>query len=333
MEVNMNIKKRMILFLLAFFLAGLWLEAGEGIFLTLRLYKGIRDSGKSDPGHLNSYSLKKIADTTILSDEQALKEKNSIIKIYNLKYAHYLYKFEMMLSRNNQRGTVRDVVLDQRELNVVVGHVIGTPATFRATILSRQKNEKPLMESDVIIPEGKTAVLGFEDSEGKIYFLALRREKDQNVAKNETIRSIEVPKLISRFEPRYPSSALVKNIDGLVILECHTDLQGQVNNIQVIEGPPELAEPAKIDILKWKYSPWKINGNPEPVRMHLMIFFKITDNSVKSIDTSEAGIEGTYERYKPMMKKWKTSYPVSEENKAILEIIIVEGKNRFEREP
>jgi hypothetical protein len=161
----------------------------------------------------------------------------------------------------------------------------------------------------------------------------LRREKDQNVAKNETIRSIEVPKLISRFEPRYPSSALVKNIDGLVILECHTDLQGQVNNIQVIEGPPELAEPAKIDILKWKYSPWKINGNPEPVRMHLMIFFKITDNSVKSIDTSEAGIEGTYERYKPMMKKWKTSYPVSEENKAILEIIIVEGKNRFEREP
>lgn len=322
----MKNKNHVFSFLLIVVLAGSWLQAGEGIYLTLRIYKGVRDAGKSDPDHVNSYALKKIADATILSDTQAFKEKNSIIKIYNLKYAHYLYKVEMQLPGKGQAENRQNIVLSNRQMVILIGNVAGTPDLFRARIISREKHKKPLLESEIIIPEGKTAVLGFEDSDENIFFLAMKRVKDRAAAEGKIIKSVEVPELVSRSIPVYPSSALEKNITGVVVLECHTDLQGQINKIHVIDGPLELAEAVKTDIFKWKYSPWKIDGKPEPIRMNLMIFFKIKDESIESPDTSEKGISEIYARYKPMMKKWKTSYPVSEENKAIVEIIIVEGK-------
>lgn len=322
----MKNNKRVFSLLVIFILTVAGLQAEQGIYITLRIYKGVRNGGKTDPGRLNSYALKKIADATILSDTQNIKEKNSIIKIYNLKYAHYLYKVEMLLSGKTQAENRHNIVLNERQMVILIGHAVGRTDLFRVRLISRGKNIKPLLESEIIIPEGKTAVLGFEDSEGEIFFLALSRAKDQAVSGNEIFRSVEVPKLISRSVPRYPSSALEKNISGVVILECHTDLQGQVNEIHVLEGPPELAKPVKIDIFKWKYSPWKINGKAEPVRMHLLIFFKIKDESIKTPDTSEKGISDTYERYKPLMSRWKTTCPVSDENKAIVEIVIVEGE-------
>jgi len=318
---------RIIFGILVLVIAGSRLLADEGIILKLRIYQGVRDSGSIDQEKLNAYTLKKIADTYILSDREVGKEKNSIIKIYNLKYAHYLYKLAMLLKKGSRVETRQGLVLNKRKMNIRIERPFDEKLDlFRVGILSREKDREPLLESKIIISAGKTAVLGFEDSEGMVFFLAINRMKERTEKNIESAKTIEFPKLTSRSVPPYPPEALAKNISGVVILECHTDLQGKVNKIHVKEGPKELAEPARADILKWRYSPWKINGKAEPVRMHLMIFYTIIENSNKSIDTSEKGISETLEKYKPLMRKWQITYPVSAENQAILEVIIAEGK-------
>jgi hypothetical protein len=303
-----------------------WLQADEGVVVKMRLYRGVRDLGKMDQDKMDVYALRKIADACILSDQQASMEKKSIIKIYNLNYAHNLYKLALLLKRGSMVQTRKGLILNKRKTNLRIEWLAGKPDLFRVGIFPVGKQKKPLLISEIIIPAGKTAVLGFEDSEGKVFFLAINRMKDRTSKDSESAKTVEFPKLISRSAPPYPPDALAKGISGIVILECHTDLEGKVNKIHVIEGPQELTEPAKVDILKWRYSPWKINGKAEPVRMHLMIFYTIIENSKKSIDTSEKGISETLEKYKPLMRKWQTTYAVSIENQAILEIIIAEGK-------
>lgn len=313
-----------ILLMLAFTISGI--PADDVVVLKLRLYQGVRNSGRIDQGNLDSYTLKKIADTCILSDDESGREKSSIIKIYNLKYAHYLYKLGMLLKKGALVQTKHGLLLNKRKMNLQVGYLVEKPDLFKVGILPLGKDKEPLLMSKLIIPGGKTAVLGFEDSEGKAFFLAINRVDKLAVKSKDQGKTVEFPKLISRSAPSYPPDALVQDISGVVILECHTDLLGKVNRIHVIEGPMALAEPARADVLKWKYSPWKINGRVEPVRMHLIIFYTIIENSNRSIDTSEKAILEALEKYKPMIRKWQTTYPVSEENQAILEIIIAEGK-------
>lgn len=322
----MNKTVRMISFLWVVAFGFLWLQADEGLVLKMRLYRGVRDSGKTDQDKMDVYALRKIADSCILSDHQASMEKKSIIKIYSLNYAHNLYKLALLLKRGSMVQTSKGLILNKRITNLRIEWLAGKPDLFRVGILPVEKQKKPLLISEIIIPAGKTAVLGFEDSERNIFFLAINRIKEQAVKGRESVKTVEFPKLISRSTPPYPPEALAKGINGVVILECHTDQEGKVSKIHVIEGPKELAEPAKADILKWRYSPWKINGKAEPVRMHLMIFYTIIEDSKKSIDTSEKGISETLKRYKPLLRKWQTTYPVSAENQAILEIIIAEGK-------
>jgi hypothetical protein len=322
----MNNTFRMVCFLwvVLFGLSGL--QAEEAVVVKMRLYRGVRDSGKMDKDKMDVYALRKIADACILSDQQAGMEKKSIIKIYNLNYAHNLYKLAMLLKRGSMVQTGKGLMLNKRNMNLRIKWLAGKPDLFRVAILPVGKRNEPLLISEIIIPAGKTAVLGFEDSEGSIFFLAINRIKDRGSPNIKTAKTVEFPKLISRSAPPYPPDALAKGISGVVIMECHTDQDGRVNKIHVIEGPKALAEPARADVMKWRYSPWKINGKAEPVRMHLMIFYTIIENSKKSIDTSEKGISETLEKYKPLMCKWQTTYPISAENQAILEVIIAEGR-------
>jgi len=297
----------------------------EGIFLQLRLYKGVKVSKNGVNNNLNSYYLKKIADDYIIPNFEFSKEQNAIIKIYNLKYAHFLYKIEIILKKGSEEKWIQEIVLNKRKMHIQVHNIINRSDRFKVQILNKEKTEKPLLETEIIIPEEKTAVLGFEDSEDRIYFLALNRKKDQAYQDTDLVKSVEVPKLTHWVTPTYPGEALTKGIDGIVVLECHTDREGHVNKVHAIAGAAELIKASKNAVLKWKYSPWKINGISEPVRYHLVVIFDIRGKRKESKKQREKRMSDLYKKQKPLLKKWKIEYPVSEENKSITEVILVEG--------
>jgi len=80
------------------------------------------------------------------------------------------------------------------------------------------------------------------------------------------------PKIIKQVKPRYPEVAKAARVQGIVILEAVINASGQVEGVTVLRGHPLLEQAAKDAIVKWKFEPGKLNGNP------VKVFFTLTVN-------------------------------------------------------
>ncbi|GAB1265495.1 hypothetical protein NBRC116493_28410 [Aurantivibrio infirmus] len=72
---------------------------------------------------------------------------------------------------------------------------------------------------------------------------------------------------IVRVEPRYPTNAASRGIEGWVIVEFTVTSNGSVKDPIIIENDPSsiFDREARRAVLKWKYKPRVIDGNPVEV--------------------------------------------------------------------
>jgi len=87
--------------------------------------------------------------------------------------------------------------------------------------------------------------------------------------------TIKPPKLIKSVKPTYPEDARRKGIEGVVILECTTDVKGRVAKIKVLRPVPGLDKAAVDAAKKWKFEPMIINDQPQPVVFTVVFSFKL----------------------------------------------------------
>jgi TonB family protein len=87
--------------------------------------------------------------------------------------------------------------------------------------------------------------------------------------------TLEVPSavaegsLLHRVEPDYPEEARQKHIQGSVVLEVRTRLDGTIEEVKLISGQPLLAEAAIAAVKQWQFKPRMLQG--QPVEMHTTI--------------------------------------------------------------
>ena len=83
------------------------------------------------------------------------------------------------------------------------------------------------------------------------------------------------PKLIKKVDPIYPKIAIETNIEGSVILEITTDIDGKVREAKVLRPIP-LLDHAAIDAVKqWVFEPLFIDGQRRSVILTVCILFKL----------------------------------------------------------
>ena len=81
--------------------------------------------------------------------------------------------------------------------------------------------------------------------------------------------------LRTKVAPQYPADAREQHIQGVVVLSAIIDKDGNVANVQLITGAPELA-PAAIEAVKqWKYKPYLLNGTPVEVATQVQVNFTL----------------------------------------------------------
>jgi len=64
---------------------------------------------------------------------------------------------------------------------------------------------------------------------------------------------------------------------GVVRLHAIIATDGTIQSLNVIEGPPLLAEAAKEAVRQWRYRPYILNGRPVEVETMITVNFKGTD--------------------------------------------------------
>jgi len=87
------------------------------------------------------------------------------------------------------------------------------------------------------------------------------------------IGEVKPPKPVRRVEPDYPEIARQARIEGVVILEATTDLNGRVTAVRVLRSIPLLDEAAVDAVRQWVYEPLVVNGRPRAVTFTVTVRF------------------------------------------------------------
>jgi TonB family protein len=91
--------------------------------------------------------------------------------------------------------------------------------------------------------------------------------------------------------PVYPPIAKAAHVQGLVVLHALISKIGDIEDLQVVSGPPMLQQAAVDAVRQWKYRPYLLNGVPTEVQTTINVNF--TFATPKAPDATSA--EGTGE--------------------------------------
>jgi TonB family protein len=90
-------------------------------------------------------------------------------------------------------------------------------------------------------------------------------------------RGVSGGQLLHRVEPVYSAKARLLHLEGTVILTAMVMDDGTVDDVKVVEGPPELA-PSAVDAVKhWRYEPFELDGKPVKNEIGIEIDFKFPE--------------------------------------------------------
>ena len=82
-------------------------------------------------------------------------------------------------------------------------------------------------------------------------------------------------KLLKSVPPVYPPSARTQRVGGDVKIDALIDVAGNVSTMKVISGPTLLHQAAMNALKQWKYQPAKLDGNPTPMHLTVIVQFRL----------------------------------------------------------
>jgi protein TonB len=81
--------------------------------------------------------------------------------------------------------------------------------------------------------------------------------------------------LLQRVEPTYPAFARTQRYQGDVVLAVKITKIGTVENIRRVSGNPMLSAAAIEAVKRWKYEPYRLNGQPQEIDTTVTVKFKL----------------------------------------------------------
>lgn len=144
----------------------------------------------------------------------------------------------------------------------------------------------------ILKPVGKTALVP-EDTkkdepviEKKTGNPPLTSESNLPTFDLKNLTRVRMPMCIRKVEPVYPSAAVEAHVQGKVLIDAVTDINGNVVETAVVSGNPLLTEAAVEAVKKWKYKPYSVNNKPIPVVFSVTLDFRLelSENTSESPD-------------------------------------------------
>ena len=88
--------------------------------------------------------------------------------------------------------------------------------------------------------------------------------------------AVQAPQKIRNVNPVYPQVAVDQRVQGLVTLEATVTTEGCVQNLEVTRSvSPHLDFAALRAVMRWRYAPALLNGEPVPVIMTVTANFSL----------------------------------------------------------
>jgi len=281
--------------------------------IRLKVFEGLRESLPAAPPIVTSSFLRYTFSANFRSESSEVQEQNRIKKIFNLKDVKLLTEGELSWKAGEPEKVPFVFRLDGEEYTIQVrgGDFIARPhegalQSFGVEVSEQTSMEKKsLLDTDYNLPsQGDITVFGFEDAQGKPYFISLQQTRMfadapdgsyigivngaplRGTAPKVPGSHIIPPKPIKLVDPVYPEAAIKSGIAGVVTVEATTDIRGQIVAIKVLKSVPGLDQAAIDAVKQWVYEPMVINGNPKPVTFSMTVQFTLArdkDGKIRGI--------------------------------------------------
>lgn len=283
--IKSNITLLVWLFILIGLTSRIW--ANPDIQVNFRLYEGIYlRQAPEKTGVSTAYFLKPLFSGTMILNIDISGEKKELKRIFNLSDLKLLTQVKWGWKEGIKWKQFQAVTFDGRTFILQLGQMKEKDHFSLEVVEKGTEKRQKLLEAEIILPQEKTSIFGFENSRGKPYFLSLQRDKDKKIPGKEPMLVYEIkrPRLIKKVKPVYPEKALQEGISGKVILECTTDVNGQVKKVEVKKGNPLLSTAAMDAVKQWVYEPFIVNKIPKPVKFTVMVSFNLKEKKPKKPD-------------------------------------------------
>jgi TonB family protein len=83
--------------------------------------------------------------------------------------------------------------------------------------------------------------------------------------------------ILKKVQPQYPEEAKKAHVQGEVILEATISKNGDVENLVIVSGHPQLAPAAIEGVKQWKYRPYLVNGQAVEVKTRITVSFTLAN--------------------------------------------------------
>jgi TonB family protein len=81
--------------------------------------------------------------------------------------------------------------------------------------------------------------------------------------------------LVKRVNPIYPADARAAYIQGTVVLQAEISKTGDITDLELVDGPIELAGSAVAAVRQWKYKPYLLMGQPVTVDTQIQVNYQL----------------------------------------------------------
>ena len=240
------------------------IQSSNIINIQLRFYQGFNEKQNITDSE-RSFSLKN-NNLNILSFQEIEKEIKSIINIYNLREIKNISNLSFNFIDNKKKQT-KQLYFDSKDIKICLTRHIDNINKFELMIYKGIKNDNTLMDTELILPAEKAAVIGFRDKENNIYFFSIYRKDDTEVKKQSKHQLI--PEIISEKVPQYPKEALAIGKNGYVILEGKINKYGKIQNTKIWKGEQLLNKAALTAFNNWKFKSYKVS--PDKLKKVVLI--------------------------------------------------------------
>lgn len=294
-------------------------ENPAGWAMKMRIFEGLREGVSEPPKVVTSSYLQYRITATIQTEFDLAEEQKQIRKTFNLKDARLLTEADFSWPRDKYEKTFHMFSLDSKEYLILITPLdVVRKVQFRLEVFEQSGKEKTnLLNTEFSIPERNIAVFGFEDKQGKPYFVSFRIlgwMPDQATAQTagvygrqelferpiRAIGEIKAPRLLKRVEPVYPEDARKARVEGVVIIEATTDIYGRVKTVKVLRSIPMLDQAAMDAVRQYVYEPIMINGKPREAIFTTTVPFVLEEGTVISKEYKTLTRGGIVLRGKPL---------------------------------
>lgn len=267
-------------------------EDGD-ILVHVRLYEGSRGNEIQKSSVVSTYFLKPLFISSLIPDVKLEEEKNELKRIFNLNHIKLMTSTNLGWKYGENQKRFQMIVLNGHEFLIQLT-MKGQKNNFKVEVFEKSSAKKnkigqSLLETDLVLPEKKSTVFGFEDSLRKPFFICLQREENQSIIDKEPLQvNYDESRLIKRVPPVYPKEALEKNIEGPVVMEAVIDKYGRVVDLKVVSGKKELRIAAIKAVKYWIFEPYIVKGKPHATKFTIMVNFNLPTSAMTNKNHQDA---------------------------------------------